>query len=90
MTITGDHGGESVDETGAGLYVYAPKGFKGHQSEKINQIDISSTVPLLLGAAIPFNSLGTPITDLFGDETSEYQIVSQARVAHFAIFKKLV
>ena len=78
MTITGDHGGESKDETGAGLYVYAPKGFKGHQSEHINQIDISSTVPLLLGAAIPFNSLGTPITDLFGDETSEYQIVSQA------------
>ena len=42
MTISGDHGGESPHETDAGLYVYAPLGFKGHQNSKINQIDITS------------------------------------------------
>ena len=32
---------------------------------RINQIDLTSTITLLLGAPIPFNSLGTPITELF-------------------------
>ena len=81
MTVTGDHGGESDDETGAALYVYAPKGFRTSQSSQtrhINQIDLSATVPLLLGAPIPFNSLGTPLTDLFAGDATEYQILSHA------------
>ena len=44
-----------------------------------------STIPLLLGAPIPFNSLGTPITDFFAGKTSEYQILSEAyrQIVHY-------
>ena len=85
MTISGDHGGESEHETDVALYVYAPKGFSSPDRKndfRLNQIDLTSSIPLLLGAPIPFNSLGTPITEIFYFEESnhvrEYQILSTA------------
>jgi len=77
MTISGDHGGESEHETDAALYVYAPKGFSPPlETSRINQIDLTSSISLLLGAPISFSNLGTPITELF--QVGEYQILSVA------------
>ncbi|CBY20063.1 unnamed protein product [Oikopleura dioica] len=81
MTVTGDHGGESSDETDAALFAFSKRGFLPSRSEtKINQIDLTSTITLLLDAPIPFGSLGTPITELFnaGTEFKEYQILQKA------------
>lgn len=81
MTITGDHGGDSTDETDAALFAYSPKGFYEPRNEpRINQIDITSTIALLLDVPIPFGSLGTPITELFhtNTERQEYNILSKA------------
>ena len=57
--------------------IFSPNQSHGHP--------IKSTIPLLLGAPIPFNSLGTPITDLFAGKTSEYQILSEAyrQIVHY-------
>jgi phosphatidylinositol glycan class O len=81
MTVTGDHGGESSDETDAALFAFSKRGFLPPKAEpKINQIDLTSTITLLLDAPIPFGSLGTPITELFnaGTEFKEYQILQKA------------
>lgn len=81
MTVTGDHGGESSDETDAALFAFSKKGFLDPRNEtKINQIDLTSTISLLLDAPIPFGSLGTPITELFNahSESREYQVLQKA------------
>ena len=81
MTITGDHGGDSPDETDAALFVYSPKGFYEPRNEsRINQIDLTPTLAMLLDVPIPFGSLGTPITELFHtkSERQEYTILSKA------------
>lgn len=81
MTVTGDHGGESSDETDAALFAFSKRGFLPSRSEpRINQIDLTSTITLLLDAPIPFGSLGTPIIELFnaGSEFQEYQILQKA------------
>ena len=46
------------------------------ETSRINQIDLTSSISLLLGAPISFSNLGTPITELF--QVGEYQILSVA------------
>jgi hypothetical protein len=42
MTVTGDHGGDSIDETDVALFAYTKKGFYMPRNEsRINQIDIT-------------------------------------------------
>ena len=70
MTTTGDHGGESEDETGTALFVYSPRPLfcnKQVSNREISQIDLVPTVSLLLGVPIPFSSLGAVIPELFLD-----------------------
>lgn len=77
MDAKGDHGGESDDEVEAALWMYSKKGIFGRTSpdhilppknakeRPIPQIDLVSTLSLLLGMPIPFNNLGSPIEEAF-------------------------
>lgn len=77
MDSKGDHGGESDDEVEATLWLYSngptfgrflssdvqpPKDAK---DRPVQQIDLVSTLSLLLGLPVPFNNLGTPIPEAF-------------------------
>ncbi|KAK7010593.1 GPI ethanolamine phosphate transferase 3 [Biomphalaria glabrata] len=68
MTNTGDHGGDSVAELEAGLFIYSPTQIASSQQKDDNtvkQVDFVPTISLLLGLPIPFSNLGMVITDLF-------------------------
>ncbi|CAI4230158.1 unnamed protein product [Auanema sp. JU1783] len=70
MTMTGDHGGDSVDEVRAGMMVYSP-GKKIELRSTYQQIDIVPTISLLLGLPIPYSNLGTVIEELFDPSLRE-------------------
>ncbi|KAJ5570219.1 uncharacterized protein N7459_009649 [Penicillium hispanicum] len=77
MDIKGDHGGESNEEVEAALWMYSKRGAFGRTSKEtllppkharerpVPQIDLVSTLSLLLGMPIPFNNLGSPIEEAF-------------------------
>lgn len=65
MTSTGDHGGDSDDETHAGLLVFSPSQNFDSLPGHIRQIDLVPTISLLLGLPIPFSNLGIVINSLF-------------------------
>jgi len=67
MTSSGDHGGDSIPEVEAGLFVYGRKfGFsRGSRGRQVSQIDIVPSISLLLGIPVPFSNLGGIIEDLF-------------------------
>ena len=77
MDTKGDHGGESDDEVEAALWMYSKKAVFGHGHNKlmepprtakerpVGQIDLVPTLALLLGLPIPFNNLGSPISEAF-------------------------
>ena len=77
MDVKGDHGGESDDEVEAALWMYSKQGAfgRGHngfleppptaKERPVGQIDLVSTLSLLLGMPIPFNNLGAPIAEAF-------------------------
>ncbi|XP_070543027.1 GPI ethanolamine phosphate transferase 3-like [Ptychodera flava] len=73
MTTTGDHGGDSMDELDAALFVYSPSQLvhssvldkSQGQHDTLSQIDLVPTISLLLGTPIPHSNLGSVITDLF-------------------------
>lgn len=81
MNYEGNHGGATAPETSASLFFYSPKRGVFSQplsvplpnSERpfsyydISQIDIVPTLSMLLGAPIPFGSLGMIVPDLFWD-----------------------
>lgn len=81
MDHTGNHGGDSPDELTSMLWFYTKKKHDfyfnkldqshydvqniGESYRHVNQIDLVSTLSLLLGVPIPFNNLGWPIQELF-------------------------
>ncbi|KAI4095351.1 MAG: hypothetical protein LQ344_001649 [Seirophora lacunosa] len=77
MDTKGDHGGESDDEVEAALWMYSKKAVFGHghnamtqppptaKDRPVGQIDLVPTLALLLGMPIPFNNLGSPISEAF-------------------------
>ena len=77
MDSKGDHGGESDDEVEATLWMYSKSAQFGRLQQEhavppptakvrpIQQIDLVSTLSLLLGLPVPFNNLGTPIAEAF-------------------------
>ncbi|KAJ8938246.1 hypothetical protein NQ318_001779 [Aromia moschata] len=60
MTSTGDHGGESVDEVTAGLFVYSKQPLLdlGENKDTVKQVDLVPTLSTILGVPIPFQNLG--------------------------------
>ncbi|KAL8796063.1 MAG: hypothetical protein Q9195_001639 [Heterodermia aff. obscurata] len=77
MDAKGDHGGESDDEVEAALWMYSKKSAFGRldndsikppsnaKERPTAQIDLVPTLSLLLGLPIPYNNLGSPITEAF-------------------------
>ncbi|GME78348.1 unnamed protein product [[Candida] boidinii] len=78
MDPVGNHGGESVDEIESTIFMYSKTPYFGRLDDsvyditnagknyrKINQIDLVPTMSFLLGMPIPFNSLGSPIDEVF-------------------------
>lgn len=91
MDIKGDHGGESDDEVEAALWMYSKKGLFGRtdkafveppatpKERPVGQIDLVSTLSLLLGLPVPFNNLGQPIEEAFiGKDGKDYSNLAQA------------
>ncbi|XP_031566161.1 GPI ethanolamine phosphate transferase 2-like [Actinia tenebrosa] len=68
MSEAGSHGGASLPETSTPLVFMSSmlQNGKGQQFSSINvdQIDVVSTLSILLGLPIPQNSVGTPISQL--------------------------
>lgn len=95
MDAKGDHGGESDDEVEAALWMYSKKQRFGRIStdailppatakeRPVGQIDLVSTLSILLGLPIPFNNLGIPIAEAFaGPGKTDWK--NLAKVAHWA------
>lgn len=93
MDTKGDHGGESDDEIEAALWMYSRKPRFGRTEEAsllppatakerpVGQIDLVSTLSILLGLPIPFNNLGMPIAEAFaGAKHTDWK--NLAKVAH--------
>ncbi|CAG9766190.1 unnamed protein product [Ceutorhynchus assimilis] len=60
MTVTGDHGGESLDETTAAMFVHSKQSLLPFDRQKraVKQVDLVPTLSALLGIPIPFQNLG--------------------------------
>ncbi|KAM8873318.1 GPI ethanolamine phosphate transferase 3 [Synchiropus picturatus] len=70
MTDSGDHGGESLKETDAAIFLYSPAPlFHGPPSQSepdvVPQTDLVPTLALLLGIPIPYSSVGQVLLPLF-------------------------
>lgn len=71
MNPQGDHGGDSVEELEAGLFMYShQETFSAPLASRdddlgVAQIDFVPTFALLMGLPIPFNNLGSPIPQVF-------------------------
>lgn len=72
MTETGDHGGDSLNEVEAAMFVYSTtplmKGFAVNNDNSVNQIDLVPTLASILGTPIPFSNLGSVILDCLPDK----------------------
>lgn len=85
MDPQGNHGGESLPELEAALWMYSKRPSWGRLPDPLNtiyddsnygekhrsvaQIDLVPTLSLLLGLPIPFNNLGFPISEAFLNPT---------------------
>ena len=69
MSPEGNHGGATLDETNAALFVYSSSELEGPSSNaaEIPQVDLVPTISILLGLPIPFGNLGAIIPDFFND-----------------------
>lgn len=96
MDTKGDHGGESDEEVEAALWMYSkrPRFGRTHPSHAnppptakdrtVGQIDLVSTLSLLLGLPIPYNNLGTPIPEAFiGPRGDNWETLAKAELLAF-------
>lgn len=72
MRDTGGHGGSSPGETLVPLVVTGAQ--CESTSEVYNQIDLATTVSVLMGVPIPYSSIGVIIPELLGDLSAEQQL----------------
>lgn len=61
LLFTGDHGGESIDEVTAGLFVHSKFPLIEKDQDSVKQIDLIPTIATILGISIPYANLGTVI-----------------------------
>jgi GPI ethanolamine phosphate transferase 3 subunit O len=101
MDKKGDHGGESDEEVEAALWVYSKKPRFGRteashalppstaKDRPVGQIDLVSTLSLLLGLPVPFNNLGTPIPEAFiGPGNANWETLASAELHVFSQLQK--
>nr|XP_034180311.1 GPI ethanolamine phosphate transferase 2 [Osmia lignaria] len=64
MKDSGGHGGSTISETTVPFIVIGGNCFQSHNSfTEISQIDIASTLSVILGMPIPFSNIGTVFVD---------------------------
>jgi len=94
MTHTGDHGGDSRNETEAGL-VFLSKLKKQKQSNhpffcpsnysrpmSVSQVDLAATISALLGTPIPYSSIGRIIPDFLVPKIHSEAIAANVAQVH--------
>ena len=71
MTETGDHGGDSLNELEAAMFVYSIVPLLKYNSvlNTVSQIDLVPTLASILGTPIPFSNLGAVILDSLPSST---------------------
>ena len=97
MDTKGDHGGESDEEVEAALWMYSKKPRFGRvdplsalppataKERPVGQIDLVSTLSLLLGLPVPYNNLGTPIPEAFiGSGKADWRNLAAAELHVFS------
>lgn len=75
MDSTGNHGGDSLDELRAGIFVYSKKPAFSEplvSPMSMRQTDFVPTFSAWLGLPIPFSSLGFPVRAAFDSETYDF------------------
>ncbi|EDW85727.1 uncharacterized protein Dwil_GK22996 [Drosophila willistoni] len=85
MTASGDHGGDSDDETNALLFAYSKKNRfygsdAGSDSELLQQIDLVPTLATILGVPIPYSNLGL----------INFNLIPDVPVPHLSKFQTLL
>ncbi|XP_030373820.1 GPI ethanolamine phosphate transferase 3 [Scaptodrosophila lebanonensis] len=85
MTATGDHGGDTDDETNALLFAYSKQhsffgSDVGSDSKMLQQIDLVPTLSTILGVPIPYSNLGL----------INFNIVPNVPVPHLSKFQTLL
>lgn len=64
MSDSGGHGGSSIPETTVPFIAIGEECLQNHNHiTEIQQIDIASTLSIILGMPIPFSNLGTAFLD---------------------------
>ncbi|EDR27884.1 hypothetical protein, conserved [Entamoeba dispar SAW760] len=80
LTEEGNHGGSTLEEIDAGLFVYDNrKNRKGGRKEveKITQVDIVPTIAIGMGIPIPYSNIGTPIRDIILGREEEIEDIQR-------------
>ena len=89
MTGTGDHGGDSRDESEAGLIIISKdrtrlrcpaQGRKGNA--EVAQIDLVPTLAALMGVPIPYSSIGEVIPNLLPQHLYESSVLANVAQVH--------
>ena len=87
MDEKGDHGGDSPDEVESALWMYSKKRHifknKNTTERSVFQIDLVPTLALLLGVPIPYNNLGFPIAEAFGDKYPRASSLTAAQILRY-------
>lgn len=68
MDDYGNHGGDSILEVESALWLYSKRSSFAKDikiGRPVSQIDLTSTLALLMGLPVPFNNLGLPIAETF-------------------------
>ncbi|XP_061391241.1 GPI ethanolamine phosphate transferase 3 [Musca vetustissima] len=87
MTISGDHGGDSNDETNALLFAYTKKtnflnGEYGSDTDVMQQIDLVPTLATILGIPIPYSNLGLINFNIVPDVAVPHMTKLQSLILH--------
>lgn len=94
MNYEGNHGGATYQEQSASLFLYTPKkdafidpveeplpsAQMPYQYNSVSQIDIVPTISMLLGAPIPYGSLGMILPDLFWNPSNPSELLDPLHV----------
>lgn len=94
MNYEGNHGGATFQEQSASLFLYTPKrnafinpvepplpdAQRPYEYNSVSQIDIVPTISMLLGAPIPYGSLGMILPDLFWNAENPSELLDPLHV----------
>lgn len=104
MDHTGNHGGDSIDELESTIFFHSKKqnivnkltdsqydvSNLGKSYRSINQIDLVSTLSLLMGLPIPFNNLGWPIKEFFNNDAKTQEQVTEIMMNQLLNYKSTI